>query len=101
MKPLPIITALLIANNFYLSCLANSLAGWHGGLFRIDGINREYISAHTSILSQLKLDTLGMSALTLILLIVVWRKRLCARWLAGIMMFLWLLVLGWPIAHLP
>lgn len=97
MKAIPVITIVLIANNFYLNYLLKRLAGWHFGLFLLGGIKDEYITAHTSIIKQWNIDTLGLSAFTLVLIVVIWRNRLCDRWLAAIISFLWLLMFLWPI----
>jgi hypothetical protein len=97
MKPIPIITLILIANNFYLNYLIKLMAGWHFGLFHLGGIRDEYISAHSVIIAQWNWDTLGLSALTLVLIVMIWRQGLCNRWLATAISVLWLLMILMPL----
>ena len=96
MKGIPLLTLLLIINNIYLNALAGGLDVFHLGLFRFGGIPRDYITTHSHLIRNLKLDLLGVSCLTLVLVIIIWKKRLCNRWLATAISVLWLVMLLLP-----
>jgi hypothetical protein len=96
MKVIPWMTTLLVLNNWYLTHLSEVLAAWHQALFAVPGIERQFITAHSHILRNWKLDTLGLSILTLVLIILIWKKRLCNRWWAAAISVLWIAVFVVP-----
>jgi hypothetical protein len=101
MKSIPIVTTILILNNWYLNHLAESLAVWHAKLYRISGIEQQEIFAHTELLSRWKLDILGLALLSLFLVVLIWKNRLCQRWIAGAITALWVITFVLPFTRLP
>jgi hypothetical protein len=90
MKIMPVLTTLIICQTMLLEYARSCLDIWHSNLFRIRGFDAQIIESHSRWLQLLTVSRTGLVLLCLILVIVVWKERLCHLWLAAGIALLWI-----------
>ena len=93
MKAIPIITILLIGQTMFLNYVNGELGRLHLTVYKIlPVVDRQLLSTNSHWLQFVGLSWFGFSLLSLALIVVIWRNRLCPRWmLLGIVLF-WLIM---------
>ena len=92
MKAIPIITALLICQITFLAHVIRKLAWLHHKPFKISEFNPQKIPGDDRWFQLAISSCLGLMLLSLALIVVIWKTRLCERWaLIGILL-LWLIM---------
>jgi hypothetical protein len=92
MKTIPILATLLICQSMFLEFARSRLDIWHSNLFRVAGFDPQLIEAHSHWLQLLTISRTGLVLLCLVLVIVVWKYRLCRAWLAAGITLLWIVL---------
>jgi|SRR5882724_1163814 len=92
MKAIPIITAVLICQTMFLTHVLRKLGWLYLSTSKISEFDPQSASLGHQWFQLAISSCFGLMFLSLVLIVVIWRKRLCHRWLLFGITLLWALM---------